>query len=77
MTGRDLIVYILQKNLEDEPILKNGSIVGFMNENEAAVKFEVGLSTIKVWHELGMLTGTKIGDSIFFLRHTTKPEGDR
>ena len=41
MTGRDLIIYIMQNNLEDEVVLKDGFFVGFMDENEAAAKFGV------------------------------------
>ena len=46
MTGKDLIIYILQNNLEDEVVLKEGFFVGFMDQNEAAVKFNVGVWTI-------------------------------
>ena len=40
MTGRDLIMYILSNGLENEPIYENGKILGFMNEMEAAIKFD-------------------------------------
>jgi hypothetical protein len=44
MTGRDLIVYILQNNLENEPVFKDGKFIGFMTEGEAAEKFDVGVA---------------------------------
>lgn len=65
MTGRDLIIYILENDLENEPIYKNGRLTGFINEIEAAIMFDVGLPTIRTWVELGILPGIKIGDTIY------------
>lgn len=65
MTGRDLIIYILSNGLEDEPCFKDGKILGFMSESEAAVKFSVGVDTIKTWYQLGLLDGVKIGETIY------------
>lgn len=65
MTGRDLIIYILQNNLEDEPMFENGKLLGFMNVNEAAIKFDVGPMTIRLWYELGVIKGFKIGEEIY------------
>lgn len=46
MTGRDLIIYILSNNLEDEPVFKDGKWIGFLTVEEAAVKLGVGTPTI-------------------------------
>ena len=73
MTGRDLIVYILQNGLEDEPVYKNGNLLGFMTAIEAAVKFEVGLNTIYVWFDVGMLEGVKIGEALYIPANTERP----
>ena len=63
MTGKDLIIYILQNNLEDEEIFKDGRIAGFVTLKEAAVRLKVGVETIKVAIELKLLEGAiKIGD---------------
>lgn len=67
MTGRELIVYILQNNLEDEIVIENDIFFGMMTEKEASIKFKVGEATIKAWYELGVLPGIKIGNSIFIL----------
>lgn len=67
MTGRELIVYILQNNLEDEIVIENDIFFGMMTEKEASVKFGVGEATIRTWYELGILHGIKIGNSIFIL----------
>lgn len=73
MTGKDLIIYILQNDLENEVVIKNGVFIGFMTKEEAAVKFDVGVETIKAWYMAGWLKGTKFGDSIYFLRNVTDP----
>ncbi len=46
ITGRDLILYILKNNLEDEPVFKDGTFVGFIPVHEAAAKMGVGSATI-------------------------------
>lgn len=73
MTGKELIIYILQNNLENEVVIKDGIFVWLMDEEEAAVKFGVGISTIKAWHACGMLSGTKINDHLYFLRNISDP----
>lgn len=65
MTGRDLIIYILQNNLEDEPIFENGNLIGFMDSDEAALKFNVGSATIEIWCLTGMLPSIMIGDRFY------------
>ena len=76
MTGKELIVYILQNDLENEIVIKDGIFVWLMDENEAAVKFGVGVSTIRAWYMCGMLSGTKIGEHLYFLRNTSAPRKD-
>lgn len=78
MTGKDLIIYILENNLENEIVIKDGVFLWFMTEEEAAVKFNVGVSTIKAWYACGMLSGTKIGDRIYFMKNVRDPrKGDK
>ena len=55
MTGRDLIIYILENHLEDEELFKDGKLPGLMTYEEAAVKFDVGVDTIKAYIVLGYL----------------------
>ena len=74
MTGRELIIYILSNGLEDEPIYKNGQIIGFMTEEEAANKFEVGIATIRVWNKQGLLHGVKIGDRLYIPQNAENPK---
>lgn len=65
MTGKELIVYILQNDLEDEEIFKDGVFIGFMTVEQAAEKFEVGMSTIYAWVFLGDLPSIHTGGKVY------------
>lgn len=65
LTGRDLIIYIMRNNLEDEPIFKDGKLVGFLTIHEAAAKMNVGVATVFTWLSMGQLEGLVIGNEIF------------
>ena len=73
MTGKDLILYILQNNLENTEVFQDGFFVGFMSEGEAAVKFGVGTATIESWYIRGMINGIRIGGSLYFLKDVADP----
>lgn len=60
MTGRDLIIYILENHLEDEELFKDGKIPGLLTYEEAAVKFGVEKERIIAWAKLGYLKSFKI-----------------
>lgn len=62
MTGRELIIHILANGLEDEPVVKDGKLVGFMNETEAAISFGVGVATVRTWVKRNMLPSVQIGN---------------
>lgn len=65
MTGRDLICYILENNLENKPLVQNGKLCGFLTAKEAAVKFNVGVTTVYVWYELGVIDGFTLYGNLF------------
>ena len=73
MTGKELILYILGNDLENEDIIKDGVFIWLMDEKEAAIKFDVGVATIRSWYVYGLLDGTKIGDHLYFLRNVKDP----
>lgn len=73
MTGKELIMYILQNNLEDTIVLDGCLFMGFMTAEEVAVKFGVGIETVKAWYQCGMAEGTKIGDSLYFRKDMADP----
>lgn len=76
MTGRDLIIYILQNDLENNPVFEDGHLLGFMNEVEAAVKFDVGGATIQVWVKLGYLEGFRIGNMLYIPANAEDPRNN-
>lgn len=67
MTGKDLIIYILQNNLENEEIFKDGVFLGCMTVEEVAVKLNVGLTAVRAWNDIGYLDGIKINDTLYIL----------
>lgn len=73
MTGKELILYILQNNLENTIVLEDGFFVGFMTAEEAAVRFNVGIETIRAWYYCKQLKGTQIGDSLYFRKDVADP----
>lgn len=67
MTGRDLIIYILQNNLEDKPVFEDGKLLNFITIEEAALKFGVGTATVELWFKLNMIKGVTVGNNIYIL----------
>lgn len=74
MTGRELVLYILENKLEDAPIYENGRFLCFMTDEEAAEKFGVGVATIHVWISQGLLEGIKIVKDIYIPWNATNPK---
>ena len=62
MTGKDLIIYILENDLVDKEMYKDGNIPGLMSVREAAVELGVGVATIKAYIKIGKLKHFFIGD---------------
>lgn len=76
MTGKELILYILQNDLENEVVIKDGIFVWLMDEEETAARFNVGVETVRAWYICGYISGTKIGDRLYFLRNIGDPRKD-
>lgn len=74
MTGRELILYILENHLEDEPVYKNGRFVGFMTAEEAASRVNVGTATMFVWFAQGMIDGIMIGRTLYIPANFKPPK---
>lgn len=73
MTGKELILYILQHNLENTIVLEDGFFTGFMTAEETAIKFNVGVETVRAWYSCKMMKGTKIGESLYFRKDVADP----
>lgn len=70
VTGRDLIVYILENGLEDEPVFKDGKFIGFITDTEAAVRLKTGVATVQAMCNLEILPGVKIGEKLYIPANT-------
>ena len=65
MTGKELIRYIIDNDLEQDQVFQNGKFIGFITREEAAQKFNVGVATISVWYQFGAIDGFVLGDRLF------------
>lgn len=65
MTGREMILYILENHLEDDDIFANGCPVGFTPVNKAAVKLGVGEAILTSWIQTGQIEAVKIAGRYF------------
>ena len=65
MTGRDLIIYILENRLEDTTILEDGNIPGFMTIGQAAEKWNVGEATVSTWINLRRILAFTLGNETY------------
>ena len=74
MTGRQLIMYILQHDLEDKDVIQDGVFVGFMTRIEAAEKFDVGIATIQAWLNEGWLDGYRLDEVVIIPKNANKPK---
>ena len=73
MTGKDLVLYIVKNNLLDEPIYSEGKLIGFMTDEEAAIKFGVGVITVQTWQSIGLLQGIFIAKQLYIPADAKNP----
>ena len=80
MTGRDIIVYILTHNLEDVDMIafvydgeEDDRLVDFISEEEAAVKFDVGVATVRAWADMKLIEAVRINGTIFVSEDAERP----
>ena len=71
MIGRELIVYIMENNLENEPLFKDGRFLGFLTAKEFASKWDVGEETVRAWVDLGYVDALIIYDELY-IPHNAK-----
>jgi excisionase family DNA binding protein len=80
MTGRDLILYILENGLENEPVVKDGMLIGFESEEQFAARLNVGVATVRALVIIGDLESVTIGNKVYIpasaLRHVEHDRGE-
>lgn len=74
MTGKELILYILENNLENEPVCKDGKFVGFITPLEAAAQMEVGVATLYTWINQGRIDHIVVGGIVYIPANYTPPK---
>lgn len=75
MTGRELIIYILENGLEDKEVFGGEASFEsvFYTADEAAILWGCGSATVKALIEMRRVKGFKIGDCYFVLAKHTNP----
>lgn len=69
ITGRDLIIYILENHLEDEPIFTDGQFMGFYTAEKFAELYGYGVETVKTWIKMGTIQNAiQIGNTYLIPR---------
>ena len=62
MTGRDLIILILNNHIEDVVVFEDLRVLGFYTIEEAAVKLNIGIESVKAQCSIDTIRHIKIGD---------------
>lgn len=70
MTGKEIVLYILQNDLEDSEFVLTDM---FMSDRKAAEKFDVGIETVRLWFALGQLRGVRIDDHVLIFKSAKDP----
>lgn len=69
MTGKDLILYILKNDLENEPLLQDGRFMNCPTNVEYAKACNVGLATVNAMIGLGMINSIVIDGKVYILEN--------
>jgi len=65
MNCRDLIIYILENNLLEEPVFKDSTFVGFVTDGDAAEKLKIGPASLKLMLDIYDVEHVNINGTIF------------
>lgn len=77
MTGRELILYILENGLEDKDVFENGKFVGFLTPDEVAMQMTVGTATVLAWIQQGRLPSETVKGGIYIPINYKSPLGEK
>lgn len=77
ITGKDIILYILNNNLVDEvfinPLVIHSLKYHLLSTEEAAVKLGIGTNSLLEMYKLKLIPGFKIDDEIYFNKDVKLP----
>ena len=67
MTGKELIIYILENDLENDKFL------GFKSISEVAEECNVGNETVRIWIEFDMIPSVHVGSTYIIPANYVSP----
>lgn len=74
MTGKELIIYILENDLLDENVIKDDGVPIFLlSLYDAAEKFDVGPMTVRTWAALGKLDWGVMDGRLYIYENAKDP----
>lgn len=73
MTGRELILYILQNNLENEDVFRDDRFMLLKTLGEVAEECGVGKETVHIWAKLNMIPSAFIGETLYIPANYISP----
>lgn len=65
MTGRDLIVYIIENHIEDVELFSDVTKSFLLPVEKAAVELECGVATVKALLSIGKIKDIKFNDKYY------------
>lgn len=77
LTGKDIILFILENNLVDKVLITKENLSNFLvDSDKVAEHFGVGIFTVKGLHDLGKIHGIKIDGDLYFPKSILETKGD-
>lgn len=71
MTGRELILYILENHLENEHVFEDGKFIGYMTLADVAEKYNVSTATVSAWIVNGQMEAVTVAGNVYIPRNAT------
>lgn len=73
MTGKELVMYILENDLLDKEVVEDNKPIFLMTLEEASCKFDVGPMTIRVWVSENKIDYCTIGCNLYIYTNAKDP----
>lgn len=77
MTGKDLILYILENDLENSPVYEHNRFIGFMTVDEVALELNIGVAAVCALVEREVLDHICVGTTLFIPANFNKERKEK
>lgn len=77
MTGKDLILYILENDLENSPVYEHNRFIGFMTVDEVALQLNIGVAAVCALVEREVLDHIYVGTTLFIPANFNKERKEK